>query len=324
MTDPMLVFDVVLAVSLVSLAWTGLAARDAFTMVVLFIVLGLMVALAWVRLRAPDVALAEAAIGAGVTGALLLVTLRHLRGAISTPETHAAPGAVTAVTGVLCALVTLGLGAAFLTVPLERPGLETPVAANMGMSGVEHPVTAVLLNFRAYDTLMELVVLLAAVVVVWMVERGIAGQRLPVPMLGSVYTGFARVALPVMTMAGAYLVWIGAVAPGGAFQGGAVLAGVAILLILARSYGPMPGHRPAARLAFVLGTAVFTGVALAVSVGPRLAFEYPPADAKTLILVIEAAVTISIAATLAALVFGREPARLPVRAGGQAAGEAAR
>jgi len=312
MSDPMLAFDAVLAVAIVALAWTGLAARDAFTMVVLFIVLGLMVALAWVRLRAPDVALAEAAIGAGVTGALMLVTLRHLRGTMASEGDHAAPGAVTAVTGVLCALVTLGLAAAFLALPLERPGLGTAVAANMGTSGVEHPVTAVLLNFRAYDTLMELVVLLAAVVVVWMLDRGIAGRHLEVPMLGPVYTGFARIALPTMTLAGAYLVWIGAVAPGGAFQGGAVLAGVAILLILARSYGPMPGHRPAARLAFVLGTAVFTGVALAVSVGPRLAFEYPPADAKTLILVIEAAVTVSIAATLAALVFGREPARLAV------------
>jgi multisubunit Na+/H+ antiporter MnhB subunit len=192
--------------------------------------------------------------------------------------------------------------------------LVAPVAANMGASGVEHPVTAVLLNFRAYDTLMELVVLLAAVVVVWSLERGIAGARQGVPALGPVYTGFARVAMPTMILAGAYLVWIGAIAPGGAFQGGAVLAGVAILLILAGNYATMPSHRPVARLAFVLGTAVFTGVALAVSVGPRVAFEYPLADAKTLILVIEAAVTVSIAATLAALVYGREPAYLPVRA----------
>jgi hypothetical protein len=44
--------------------------------------------------------------------------------------------------------------------------------------------------------------------------------------------------------------------------------------------------------------------------GPRVAFEYPPSEAKTLILVIEAAVAVSIAATLAALVYGREPARL--------------
>jgi len=35
--------------------------------------------LAWVRLSAPDVALAEAAIGAGLTGALLLAALRRIQ-----------------------------------------------------------------------------------------------------------------------------------------------------------------------------------------------------------------------------------------------------
>jgi len=36
-------------------------------------------ALDWVRLAAPDVALAEAAIGAGLTGALLMAALARLR-----------------------------------------------------------------------------------------------------------------------------------------------------------------------------------------------------------------------------------------------------
>jgi uncharacterized MnhB-related membrane protein len=36
-------------------------------------------ALAWARLDAPDIALAEAAIGAGLTGALLLTALARLK-----------------------------------------------------------------------------------------------------------------------------------------------------------------------------------------------------------------------------------------------------
>jgi uncharacterized MnhB-related membrane protein len=40
---------------------------------------GLLLALAWMRLDAPDVALAEAAIGAGLTGALLMATIARLR-----------------------------------------------------------------------------------------------------------------------------------------------------------------------------------------------------------------------------------------------------
>jgi multisubunit Na+/H+ antiporter MnhB subunit len=106
---------------------------------------------------------------------------------------------------------------------------------------------------------------------------------------------------------GTYLLWVGAYAPGGAFQGGAVLAAVGLLLLLSRLYRPQPGHRPAARLAFVLGTATFAAVALLVAGGGRVAFEYPADHAKTLILLIEGMVTISIAVTLAALFHGREP-----------------
>jgi len=73
-----LVFDVLLAVALPLLTWRALAAEELFTSVVLFIALGLLISLAYVRLAAPDVALAEAAIGAGVTGALLLDTLARI------------------------------------------------------------------------------------------------------------------------------------------------------------------------------------------------------------------------------------------------------
>lgn len=73
-------FDILLAVALVGLAWRTFAARDHFTAVVLFITFGLLMALAWVRLHAPDIALAEAAVGAGLTGALLLDALGRLTG----------------------------------------------------------------------------------------------------------------------------------------------------------------------------------------------------------------------------------------------------
>jgi len=49
-----------------------------FAGAVLFIAYGLLLALIWLRLGAPDVALAEAAIGAGLTGALLIGTLARL------------------------------------------------------------------------------------------------------------------------------------------------------------------------------------------------------------------------------------------------------
>jgi len=74
------VFDVWIVAVLVWLAIRTLSEAKLFKSVVLFIALGLFVAFAWVRLDAPDVALTEAALGAGITGALLLDTVGHLRG----------------------------------------------------------------------------------------------------------------------------------------------------------------------------------------------------------------------------------------------------
>jgi energy-converting hydrogenase B subunit D len=71
-------FDILLAVALVAVAWGVLKFADLFKAVVLFIALGLLMALAWVRLNAPDIALAEAAIGAGLIGVLLLDALRFI------------------------------------------------------------------------------------------------------------------------------------------------------------------------------------------------------------------------------------------------------
>lgn len=71
-------FDSLLAVTLLWLAWSALSIRGLFKAVILFIAFGLLMALAWVRLEAPDLALAEAAIGAGLTGALFLLALGQL------------------------------------------------------------------------------------------------------------------------------------------------------------------------------------------------------------------------------------------------------
>ncbi|MFN3545230.1 MAG: Na(+)/H(+) antiporter subunit B [Thiobacillus sp.] len=74
-----LTFDLLIIAALVWSAARALTVADLFRGVVLFIVFGLLMALAWARLGAPDIALAEAAIGAGLTGALLLDAVGHLR-----------------------------------------------------------------------------------------------------------------------------------------------------------------------------------------------------------------------------------------------------
>ncbi|WP_051215793.1 Na(+)/H(+) antiporter subunit B [Ferrimonas futtsuensis] len=71
--------DGLLGTGLFCLAWQALISQDLFRAIVLYINFGLLMALAWVRLSAVDIALAEAAIGAGLTGALLLAALARLK-----------------------------------------------------------------------------------------------------------------------------------------------------------------------------------------------------------------------------------------------------
>jgi uncharacterized MnhB-related membrane protein len=73
------VLDWLLAAGLLCTAVWSLAARDLFQGVTLYVSFGLLLALAWARLEAIDLAIAEAAIGAGITGALLLAALTPKR-----------------------------------------------------------------------------------------------------------------------------------------------------------------------------------------------------------------------------------------------------
>lgn len=72
--------DGLLVLALVLTAMAALWSTNLFRAVVVFIAFGVLMAVAWVRLRAPDIALAEAAIGAGLTGVLLLDAVSHLSG----------------------------------------------------------------------------------------------------------------------------------------------------------------------------------------------------------------------------------------------------
>lgn len=67
----MLVLDVVLILFILTFAVLATDPRKPFRAIILYMMFGFLVTLSWVRLDAWDVAIAEAAIGAGFTGILL-------------------------------------------------------------------------------------------------------------------------------------------------------------------------------------------------------------------------------------------------------------
>jgi uncharacterized MnhB-related membrane protein len=195
---PDLALDVPLAAALLWVAWRSLTTPDLFKAVVLFITYGLLMALAWVRLGAPDIALAEAAIGAGLTGALLLDAVRQMDRAIE----ERPRAAIAVVAALLAAAITVALAAAVLALPAPPPGLGDTVRAALPAAGVEQPVTAVLLNFRGYDTWLELGVLLLAVVALLALRRAPDLRDLPLRVPDPLLASLTSVLAPLMVVAG--------------------------------------------------------------------------------------------------------------------------
>ena len=211
---------------------------------------------------------------------------------------------VRVIIALLVAALGVGLAYTVLTLPSNAVGLSQAVNTHLEQSGVTNPVTAVLLNFRGYDTLLEMVVLLLALLGVWALG-GAAHFHEHAP--GPVLDALARLLAPLLVMVAAYLLWVGAHAPGGAFQAGSVLGAAGVLLLLA-------GWRPRIalmalplRLVLVIGPLAFVAMALLTLLSEGQLLTYPVNYAGVLILVLEAAATLSIGVTLAALFLGGQP-----------------
>jgi multisubunit Na+/H+ antiporter MnhB subunit len=300
--------DVGIAALLVALAVWTIAARETFAAVVGFMTYGLLLALVWMRLAAPDVALAVAAIGSGLSGVLLLGAAARLRAAEG-PAAASRPGTVVRlVAALLSATVAAALAAAVLSLPDPAPTLAPPAAEHLAATGVGNPVTAVLMAYRAMDTLLEKVVLLLALVGVWSLAPdrlwgGRPGPRHQADPHG-VLAFLARVLPPVGIVVGVYLLWVSADEPGGAFQGSTVLAAMWLLVMMAGLADTPPVGSRWLRLALISGPAIFLMIGLSGLWLGDAFLAYPEAYAKPLIVVIEFGMLLTVTVTLALLVAG--------------------
>jgi multisubunit Na+/H+ antiporter MnhB subunit len=148
-------------------------------------------------------------------------------------------------------------------------------------------------------------VLLLAIVAVWSLRRGEwpAGDlRGRAPLMS-----LLRVVLPVLVLAAGYLLWIGAFAPGGAFQGGALLGGAIVLAMLGGIARRALTFDRLLRAGLVLGVIVFAAVC---AVTMRLTgglLQFPAGTGGTWIMIIESAALVSIGLTLGLLYLGGRP-----------------
>ncbi|HRI18485.1 MAG TPA: MnhB domain-containing protein, partial [Burkholderiaceae bacterium] len=260
-------------------------------------------------LQGIDVALTEAAIGSGLTGALLIGAASRLRHSEAAGAAESPSATTRALAAALSALVALTLAVCVLLLPDPAPTLAPEVMRNIGATGVENPITAVLLGFRALDTLLEAIVLVFALLGVWSLapDRSWGGRpgRMRQPAQPDGMLAYAaRLLPPLGVVVASYIFWIGADQPGGKFQGATILAAMWLLVLMAGLADAPPIGRRSVRLLLVAGPLAFGAVGAFGLLAAGAFLAYPQAWAKPLILVVEFALMPTLTLVLGLLLLG--------------------
>lgn len=309
------IFDAALAAALLGLAWLALSSSNLYRAVFLFVTFGIVLALVWARLGAPDIALAEAAIGAGLMGVLSLAALGLMQESKRGAMVPAKKGKLKKErlrSGLFLAPVSLLAGILVVTVlqlPQDPGGLTSLVGEKVEASGVESPLTAVLLNFRAYDTLLELGVMLLGVlgILAAYAHADLPGVA-PQPSSSPVFIGLIRLLVPSMLLIAGYFLWLGKFAAGGAFQAGVIFGASGVLLRLCgiRTIEALP--KTVWQTGLLLGFASLFAVGGAAWGFGYSFLEYPLGWAGTIIVIVESIAALSIGVMVTALLIASQPA----------------
>lgn len=300
-----LVMDVSLAIGLLFLAWQALIGGSLLRGIIMFIVFGMVLAVAWAWLGSPDLAMAEAAIGAGVTGALILVAYWRLKRVNAVEPVDPSPlrSTVALVVAVLGTGLVAALGLASVAALEGEPVAGQLLNEALPATGIGNPITGVLIIFRNLDTLLEIAVVLAA----YVAARAALGKRqidLPVPSRDApLMTALVTVIAPLAVLVAIYLLKAGGQTPGGAFQASALLAALGVMLVLAGRIESTLMVSLWLRLALIVGTLVFCLVGLGVMLLGLPLLAIPGTWA---VYLIEAAMMVSIAITLVLLFAGSD------------------
>lgn len=262
------VFAVFLLTLLVITAIAIVRTEDLFVAVMLTSIFSLLMAANFFILDAADVALTEAAVGAGVTTVIFLCALA-LTGVREKPREGSRWVAFSTV-GVLALLI--------IYATFDKPRLGDPNAPvhqhiapwflekTPEYIDIPNVVTAILGSFRGYDTLGEVFVVFAACIGVLFIlgvkpakkilqtndqSSGLRHHIIP-QVVG-------RLLIPFIVLFGLYVQFHGEYGPGGGFQAGAIIATGVIL------YALLEGESKALR-------AIPRGVLLGMVVGGALLY----------------------------------------------------
>ena len=221
-------------------AFAASALEDILGAVIALSVFGVLMAIAFSILQAPDVALTQAVINSGLVTSLFLVAYSQTRkespaGREGAPAREGLrPAWIQPLALVLC--ITLGgvlwRGLASLGLPVSVSG---PAAHFLEASGREtgaaNVVAAILFDYRGFDTLGEATVIFATVCGIALLFSKSKMHRSQRGLSFIARRGMALI-VPFILLYGSSIVAFGHLTPGGGFQGGAIFATVTILFCI--------------------------------------------------------------------------------------------
>ncbi|MBC2721955.1 DUF4040 domain-containing protein [Desulfosporosinus sp.] len=252
--------DVAIPLFLVVCGIAVLLVKDLMSSIMIFSVYSLLIAIEWVRLNAIDVAITEAAVGAGISTVLFMIILSRTKSVEECKKSISIPAL----------LVAVGVAGVLLYGTVDLPNLRDPnIAPSTHVSpyylenaykqtGQENAVAAILASYRGYDTLGETTVVATAAFCLILLLRGrrhtnkdlkkyeVTGiNKCTVKGVGIKPTKtnppgseqdkdiikktVTKFLMPFIQLFGLYVIVHGELGPGGGFQGGVVL-GVSIIV----------------------------------------------------------------------------------------------
>ncbi|MDX1698807.1 MAG: Na(+)/H(+) antiporter subunit B, partial [Thiohalobacterales bacterium] len=213
--------------------------RGLLASIMLASIYGLLSASFFITMDAADVAFTEAAVGAGVSPLLLLMTVAIVGRHEARDRSRRAilPKVLVVVTGALLLIGTLDMppfGSA------DAPAITYVAAHYLQASGEEtgipNVVTSVLASYRAFDTLGEVVVIFTAciAVILVLIPGSGSGVRPPLPAHRpesphTILQVVSKILIPFILMFALYVQFHGEYGPGGGFQAGVIFASAIIL-----------------------------------------------------------------------------------------------
>ncbi len=173
-----LVFELLLMAILIITAIAVAFTKRNLTAIIIFTTYSLVMSILWILIKSPDLAITEAAVGAGITSLLFYITLRDVGELVSTTKVKKRKKSKKTESNLaynfFSILFTLGIVSILLyTINFlpEQGGFNVPalnevfdryVSSGVEETGAINIVAAVILDYRAFDTFGEATMLFTA------------------------------------------------------------------------------------------------------------------------------------------------------------------